>query len=100
MPSKRDMRVKVDQEWLLIELWNRSDRLNRLQIHQGELAKELGIGYQRLSVIFKQMTERGVIKKVKAKQGNVATYFINPPFTTDNVPMKVKRPPGSAGGRS
>lgn len=56
-----------DRERIYQKLWERCDRLGMLRPTQQELATELDIPYQRLSVIMKEFQDVGYVKKFRWK---------------------------------
>lgn len=56
-----------DREQVYRQLWQRCDRLGMLKPTQQELAAQLELPYQRLSVIMKEFQEAGFVKKFRWK---------------------------------
>lgn len=69
----------IDRAKLQVMLRERADRLGRLQIHQRELAKELGVTYFAICRVLSKMEEEGRVKVLKAGKDNVKTYAIREP---------------------
>lgn len=75
----------VDRLALHQTLWSRSDRFGKVQILQGDLAKELGITNPTMSNIIKAMSEEGRLKKVAARKRNIGVYQIKDPADFEHV---------------
>lgn len=71
--------IPVDRNNIHVTLWDRSDRLNKITLHQRNFAKEIGISYFAVCRILKELSEEGRIKKVAAKKDNVAVYAVRDP---------------------
>ena len=56
-----------DREQIYRQLWEYADRLGMLTKTQQELAKILGIPYQRLSVICREFQDLGRMKKYRSR---------------------------------
>lgn len=56
-----------DRKEIYEQLWEHTDRLGILQKTQLELADELGLPYQRLSMIFSEFQKSGLMKKYRHK---------------------------------
>lgn len=71
--------MKVDRYDLHDHLWDKADRFGRCLIYQKELASELDITQATMSLIVKELTESGRIKKIAAKQRNIGIYVVRDP---------------------
>lgn len=69
----------IDRAALQKQLYERSDRLGRLKIHQRDLAKELGVTYFAVCRVLSKMEAEGRVKVLKAGIDNVKTYVIREP---------------------
>ena len=69
----------VDIKVVHLDLWKRSDRLNRLKVIQKELADEYGCTKYTMCRVFARMEDEGRIKKLQGHRGNMWTYTIKDP---------------------
>jgi hypothetical protein len=56
-----------DRESLYRYLYSKCDQNNVIAIKQGEIAKEWGMSYQRLSGIMKEFVDLGMVEKIRHK---------------------------------
>jgi hypothetical protein len=54
-----------DREKLYRFLWETRDYKNRIGMKQGDVAKQFGISYQRLSIVMREFIGLGLIRKNK-----------------------------------
>jgi hypothetical protein len=67
-------RDKVDRDLLHQYLWHHRDRMNMIPWKTNELATKLGITVYSMSVIYREMTDEGRLKKL----GNSKYIIIDP----------------------
>jgi CRP-like cAMP-binding protein len=48
-------------------LWEETDRMGMLKMNQQEMAAKIGIPYQRLSLIYSEFQQRGLMRKYRHK---------------------------------
>jgi hypothetical protein len=59
-------------------LWNNRDHRGVVNMPQGDVAKEFGISYQRLSIVMKEFIEMGLVRKTRHQ-------FV-PAYPPDKIP--------------
>ena len=69
----------IDRVALHCDLWSKSDRLNRIEIYQKELAQTLGVTQATMSLIIKDLVEDGRVRKIASKPRNVGIYVVRDP---------------------
>ena len=56
-----------DRKHIYARLWEHTDRLGMIKLSQLQMADELGIPYQRLSIIYTEFQKAGYIKIYRHK---------------------------------
>lgn len=74
----------VDRIALHRDLWEKSDRLHRIEIYQKELASKMEVTQATMSLVVKDLTEEGRIKKISARQRNVGVYLVRDPASFEH----------------
>lgn len=84
------MSAKIDRQALHDMLWEKADRVGKVEIYQTGLAEELGITKPTMSLIIKELTDDGRIRKLFARKANVGVYKVSDPaqFEHEYVPTK------------
>jgi DNA-binding transcriptional regulator GbsR (MarR family) len=59
------MKGMHSREELYKFLWNSRDNRNIVSMSQGEVAKQFGISYQRLSIVMSEFIDMGLVQKYK-----------------------------------
>lgn len=70
--------ARVDREWLYREIYARTDGGNMLAISQLDLADEIDVPYQTLSLIFAEFVTIGLMDKNRSK------FSVN--YSPDKIP--------------
>lgn len=60
-------------------LWKRSDSHHRIVIHQVNLADQLAVSHDTVSITLKHMTEIGLLRPVETLVSNTKRYSVTPP---------------------
>lgn len=71
-------------------LFSLADRTGKLEIYQKTLAEKMKVTRPSMSLIMKDLTESGRIKKISSRSNNVGVYVIRDPSTFEHkfVPQK------------
>lgn len=78
MPRSAKNLGKMDRDALHEYLWKKSNSRNRIQVHQGNLAKSLWCCHQHLNALFQEMVAQGRLRKLsKSYQG--VEYLVKDP---------------------
>lgn len=73
--------VKFDRDALYEYLWQEAQKTRQhlTEVYQTGLAEEFEITKATLNIAMMELIADGKIKKIKAKQGNIGTYFVREP---------------------
>lgn len=76
---------QLDRDELHRLLWERASgrRRPKIEIHQGEYARELKVNNSTMSAALKDLVDAGKIRKLQARKMNVATYIVRDPAEFD-----------------
>lgn len=69
----------VDRVAVHMALWDKSDRQHKIEIYQKELAQKMSITQATMSLVIKDLSEEGRIKKIASRPRNVGVYVVRDP---------------------
>jgi CRP-like cAMP-binding protein len=71
--------VKLDRTALHLYLWSLADGVGRLRINQAHLADDLGVNRVSVARVFKELQDKGVLRKIKEGSRRVVMYEVTDP---------------------